>query len=86
MWTLKMPLTITHFDKTYIREANTDNSHICIECLERKCKQLDKGQVLCNYGQITKSDRNKAYEIFKEHNGDITNRKISELLSTSEKL
>ncbi|EOP28237.1 terminase [Bacillus sp. 8YEL33] len=30
-------------------------------------------------------DRNKAYEIFKEHNGDITNRKISELLSTSEK-
>lgn len=31
------------------------------------------------------SDRNKAYEIFKEHNGDITNRKIAELLSTSEK-
>ncbi|PGU94608.1 terminase [Bacillus cereus] len=30
-------------------------------------------------------DRDKAYEIFKEHNGDITNRKISELLSTSEK-
>ncbi|MDA2211625.1 phage terminase small subunit [Bacillus cereus] len=30
-------------------------------------------------------DRNKAYEIFKEHNGDITNRKIAELLSTSEK-
>ncbi|XLP24122.1 phage terminase small subunit [Bacillus toyonensis] len=30
-------------------------------------------------------DRNKAYEIFKEHNGEITNRKISELLSTSEK-
>ncbi|GAB6575033.1 TPA: terminase [Bacillus cereus] len=30
-------------------------------------------------------DRNKAYEIFKEHNGDITNRKISELLSTSGK-
>lgn len=30
-------------------------------------------------------DRNKAYELFKEHNGDITNRKIAELLSTSEK-
>ncbi|MGH1287546.1 phage terminase small subunit [Bacillus toyonensis] len=30
-------------------------------------------------------DRNKAYEIFKEHNGDVTNRKIAELLSTSEK-
>ncbi|MGE6500091.1 phage terminase small subunit [Bacillus wiedmannii] len=30
-------------------------------------------------------DRNKAYEIFKEHNGEITNRKIAELLSTSEK-
>lgn len=30
-------------------------------------------------------DRNKAYEIFKEHNGDIKNRKIAELLSTSEK-
>ncbi|PEN99235.1 terminase [Bacillus wiedmannii] len=30
-------------------------------------------------------DRNKAYEIFKEHNGDITNRKIAEMLSTSEK-
>ncbi|PEU67617.1 terminase, partial [Bacillus thuringiensis] len=30
-------------------------------------------------------DRNKAYEIFKEHKGDITNRKIAELLSTSEK-
>ncbi|EJR61463.1 hypothetical protein IIO_02916 [Bacillus cereus VD115] len=30
-------------------------------------------------------DRNKAYEIFKEHNGDITNRKIAELLSTSDK-
>ncbi|HDR7324390.1 terminase [Bacillus toyonensis] len=30
-------------------------------------------------------DRNKAYEIFNEHNGDITNRKIAELLSTSEK-
>ncbi|MGN4860825.1 phage terminase small subunit [Bacillus cereus group sp. MYBK132-2] len=30
-------------------------------------------------------DRNKAYEIFKEHNGNITNRKIAELLSTSEK-
>ena len=30
-------------------------------------------------------DRNKAYEIFKEYNGDITNRKISELLSISEK-
>lgn len=30
-------------------------------------------------------DRNKAYEIFKEHNGDITNRKIAELLSTTEK-
>lgn len=30
-------------------------------------------------------DRNKAHEIFKEHNGDITNRKIAELLSTSEK-
>lgn len=31
-------------------------------------------------------DRNKAYEIFKEHNGNITNRKIAELLSTSEKV
>ncbi|AFU16946.1 phage terminase small subunit (plasmid) [Bacillus thuringiensis MC28] len=30
-------------------------------------------------------DRNKAYEIYKEHNGEITNRKIAELLSTSEK-
>ncbi|MDA1850257.1 phage terminase small subunit [Bacillus cereus] len=30
-------------------------------------------------------DRNKAYEIFKKHNGDITNRKIAELLSTSER-
>ncbi len=30
-------------------------------------------------------DRNKAYEIFKDHNGDITNRKIAELLSTSER-
>ncbi|MBG9466552.1 terminase [Bacillus thuringiensis] len=30
-------------------------------------------------------DRNKAYEIFKGHKGDITNRKIAELLSTSEK-
>lgn len=30
-------------------------------------------------------DRNKAYEIFKEHHGDITNRKIAELLSTSQK-
>jgi uncharacterized protein YjcR len=30
-------------------------------------------------------DRNKAYEIFKEHSGDITNRKIAELLSTSGK-
>lgn len=30
-------------------------------------------------------DRNKAYEIFKENNGDITNRKIAELLSTSER-
>lgn len=30
-------------------------------------------------------DRNKAYEIFKEYNGDITNHKISELLSISEK-
>lgn len=30
-------------------------------------------------------NRDKAFEIFKEHNGDITNRKIAELLSTSEK-
>lgn len=30
-------------------------------------------------------DRNKAYGIFKEHSGDITNRKIAELLSTCEK-
>ncbi len=30
-------------------------------------------------------DRDKAYQLFKEHNGDITNRKIAELLSTSEK-
>lgn len=29
--------------------------------------------------------RNKAYQLFKEHNGDITNRKIAELLSTSER-
>ncbi|MDA1972903.1 hypothetical protein PDL13_19525 [Bacillus cereus] len=36
MWTLKMPLTITHFDKTYLREANADNAHICIECLEKE--------------------------------------------------
>lgn len=30
-------------------------------------------------------DRDKAFEIFKEHNGDITNRKIAELLSDSKK-
>ncbi|TKJ05428.1 terminase [Bacillus cereus] len=30
-------------------------------------------------------NRDKAFEVFKEHNGDITNRKIAELLSTSEK-
>ncbi|MGI2827751.1 phage terminase small subunit-related protein, partial [Bacillus cytotoxicus] len=30
-------------------------------------------------------NRDKAYQIFKEHNGEITNRKIAELLSTSEK-
>ncbi|ARX66058.1 MULTISPECIES: phage terminase small subunit [Bacillus cereus group] len=30
-------------------------------------------------------DRDKAYQLFKEHNGDITNRKIAELLSTSER-
>ncbi|PHD69287.1 terminase [Bacillus toyonensis] len=31
-------------------------------------------------------ERDKAFEIFKEHNGEITNRKIAELLSTSEKI
>ncbi|MCQ6337444.1 MULTISPECIES: hypothetical protein [Bacillus cereus group] len=40
MWTLKMPLTITYFDKTYIREANTGNSHICIECLEKEVQAI----------------------------------------------
>ncbi|HFK1439112.1 TPA: phage terminase small subunit [Bacillus cereus] len=30
-------------------------------------------------------DRDKAYQLFKGHNGDITNRKIAELLSTSER-
>ncbi|EMA6344871.1 terminase [Bacillus cytotoxicus] len=30
-------------------------------------------------------NRDKAYQIFKEHHGEITNRKIAELLSTSEK-
>ncbi|WP_242145568.1 MULTISPECIES: phage terminase small subunit [unclassified Bacillus cereus group] len=30
-------------------------------------------------------NRDKAYQIFKEHNGEITNRKIAELLSTSER-
>lgn len=30
-------------------------------------------------------ERDKAFEIYKEHNGEITNRKIAELLSTSEK-
>ncbi|MDA2330977.1 hypothetical protein PDN49_10780 [Bacillus cereus] len=40
MWTLKMPLTITHFDKTYLREANTDNAHICIECLEKEVQTI----------------------------------------------
>lgn len=30
-------------------------------------------------------ERDKAFEIYKEHNGSITNRKIAELLSTSEK-
>ncbi|MGV5537595.1 phage terminase small subunit [Bacillus sp. XB1] len=30
-------------------------------------------------------DRDKAYHLFKEYNGDITNRKIAELLSTSER-
>jgi uncharacterized protein YjcR len=30
-------------------------------------------------------NRDKAYEIFKEHNGDITNRKIAELLGEDEK-
>lgn len=40
MWTLKMPLTITHFDRTYIREVNTDNAHICIECLEKEVQAI----------------------------------------------
>ncbi|PEQ62138.1 MULTISPECIES: hypothetical protein [Bacillus cereus group] len=40
MWTLKIPLTITHFDKTYLREANTDNAHICIECLEKEVQTI----------------------------------------------
>ncbi|WP_439022619.1 phage terminase small subunit [Bacillus thuringiensis] len=30
-------------------------------------------------------ERDKAFEIYKEHNGNITNRKIAELLSTSDK-
>ncbi|MEC3228215.1 phage terminase small subunit [Bacillus thuringiensis] len=30
-------------------------------------------------------ERDKAFEIYKDHNGDITNRKIAELLSTTEK-
>lgn len=30
-------------------------------------------------------NRDKAFEIFKEHNGDITNRKIAEMLGVSEK-
>lgn len=30
-------------------------------------------------------ERDKAFDIYNEHNGDITNRKIAELLSTSEK-
>lgn len=30
-------------------------------------------------------ERDKAFEIYKEHNGDITNRRIAEILSTSEK-
>ncbi|MBY7115120.1 hypothetical protein ILT06_30410 [Bacillus sp. 17RED48] len=40
MWTLKMPLTITHFDNTYIREVNTGNAHICIECLEKEVQTI----------------------------------------------
>ncbi|MGX5469122.1 hypothetical protein ACWKT2_23700 [Bacillus toyonensis] len=46
MWTLKMSLTITHFDKTYLREANTDNSHICIECLEKEVQIGDRCYVI----------------------------------------
>ncbi len=30
-------------------------------------------------------DRDKAYQLFKEHNGDITYRKNADLLSTSER-
>lgn len=30
-------------------------------------------------------DRDKAYHLLKEHNGDITNPKVAELLSTSER-
>ncbi|PFA82534.1 hypothetical protein [Bacillus thuringiensis] len=40
MWTLKMPLTITLFDKIYLREANTDNAHICIGCLEKEVQTI----------------------------------------------
>ncbi|MGG5757949.1 hypothetical protein ACQ3VF_19440 [Bacillus toyonensis] len=40
MWTLKMPLTINYFDKTYIREVTTDNVNICIECLEKEVQDI----------------------------------------------
>ncbi|KAB2447011.1 hypothetical protein ACQCWD_20635 [Bacillus thuringiensis] len=40
MRTLKMLLTITHFHKTYLHEANTDNVHICIECLEKDVQTI----------------------------------------------
>ncbi|MGE1043966.1 hypothetical protein ACQGRZ_28010 [Bacillus wiedmannii] len=40
MWTLKMSLTITHFNKTYIGETNTVNSHICIKYLEKEMQTI----------------------------------------------
>lgn len=46
MWTLKMSLTITHFDKTYLREANTNNSHICIGYLEKEVQTEDRCYVI----------------------------------------
>ncbi len=41
--------------------------------------------MLCNMARQRSPNRDKAYQIFKEHNGEITNRKIAELLSTSER-
>ncbi len=41
-----MSLTITHFDKTYLREANTNNSHICIGYLEKEVQTEDRCYVI----------------------------------------